>query len=225
MLPTNSPSIVHIRNFLLFAILAASAEGCTYGPFITHAAIQWPGATLRQVDESVARPVGRHLFGATNGVVQVIAISSAGNVDFYAKSDGLTKQPEFVGAMTGSLSDSTGMLPRGAAAGPIEVLPPGQPIPQPQVHTANELSIDIDRAKLIDTGLSYDDVGRAVAKAREDEAFRLAPQETPTEAKIQHMIQVLNATTLPSRDKPVTLGDVTSIHVVPVPDVLVRHWP
>jgi hypothetical protein len=177
------------------------------------------------VDDSVARPVGRHLFGATNGVVEVVAISSASKADFYAKSDGLTKQPEFVQTMSGSLADAGGQLPRGAVPGPIELLPQGQAIPQPPVHSVGELSIDIDRAKLIDTGLSYDDVSRAVAKAREDEAFRVPADGSVTPAAAQHMVQVLNATTLPSRDKPVTLGDVTAIHVVAVPDIIERRWP
>ena len=218
-------SVVCVRSLVFFGLLAALAGGCTQGPYITHATIQWPGASLRQVDESVARPVGRHLFGATNGALQVIAISSAGKVELYARSDGITKQPDFVQAMSQSLADSAGMLPRGVVAGPIELLPKGEPVPQPTVHSVDELSIDIDRVKLIDTGLSYDDVSRAVARAREDEAFRPPADAATTAATARRMIQVLNATTLPSRYKPVTLGDVTSISVVAVPDVIERHWP
>ncbi len=218
-------SISCIRPLPVLALLATLAGGCTHGPYVTRATIQWPGASLRQVDESIAKPVGRHLFGATNGVVQVVAISSAGKVDLYAQSDGLTKQIEFVGAIGGSLADAAATLPRGAAAGPVELLPQGQPIPQPPVHSVDELSIDIDQAKLIDAGLSYDDVARAVAQAREGEAFHPPADGSTTPAAARHMTQVLQATTLPSRDKPVTLGDVTTIHVVTVPDVIERHWP
>jgi multidrug efflux pump subunit AcrB len=225
MSPTPPRSTVRLGAVASISLLAALAGGCTHGPYITHATIEWPGATLRQVDESVAKPVGRHLFGTANGVVEVTSVSSAGKVDLYARSDGMTKQPEFVQSMSESLAESTETLPRGALAGALEVLPKGKPISHPPVHSVEELSIDIDRFKLIDSGLSYDDVSRAVARAREDEAFHVPAGSSVTPAAAQHMIQVLNATTLPSRDKPVTLGDVTSIHIVAVPDVVEHHWP
>jgi multidrug efflux pump subunit AcrB len=229
-MPRNITHWVFLDRPLLIVglvITGALAGGCrAQGPYITHATIEWPGATLRQLDESVAKPVGQRLFASTNGVVEVTSISSAGKVDLYATSDGLARQHDFVQAISGSLTDAADTLPRGAAAGFVELLPKGEAVPEPPVHPVDKLRIDIDRAKLIDAGLSYDDVSRAVAKAREQEIAFLPPASGPTTAPaVRHMIDVLDATILPSRDKPVTLGEVAHIHVVPEPDVIERHWP
>jgi multidrug efflux pump subunit AcrB len=216
------------RALQAFALLFAAAAtiGCsTQGPYITHATIQWPGATPRQMDQVIARPVGQRLFGATNGVVRVTSISTAGKVDFFATSDGLTKEQTFVEAMGASLADSVDALPRNAAAGPIEVLPKGQAIPPLPPGSVEDLSIEPDRARLIDAGITEDDVARAVAKAREDEAFGPAANAPATAPSAEREIQVLKAATLPSRDKPITLGDVARIQVVAVPDAIERRWP
>jgi multidrug efflux pump subunit AcrB len=227
MLQTIRQRVVKIRPLVMIGLVCAavSAAGCAQGQYIARATLQWPGASPRQLDDAVAAPVGRALFGGTNGIVAVTSISSPGKVEVYATSDGLTRKAVFEQAVSESLADAAAMLPRGVVAGPIEVLPNGQPVPRPTVHNVNQLRIDIDRAKLVDAEVTEKDADEAAARTHAGDAFRVPDDGTLTPLMARQMIKAMSATTVPSREKPVTLGDVANVHFVAEPDLLVRHWP
>lgn len=214
--PSLLDCIIMSRPALLLCLLLTlcANSGCTSRKSaIVKITCTYHGASPSVMDSVVAFPVERAVMMA-NGVDTIKSLSTKGKTEVYVTCTSDRKPSEMLELIRRAVTLSENKLDPDASVTGIELLKPYETIPAQQPKMIDQLSVNIDLKKASNAGIVIKDIDRALAS--QDDS------PSPTQTSI---MKVSGLTIYGANGAHVRLGDVATVSIAKVPDVVIRSFP
>ena len=178
--------------------------------YIVRVVISCPGYSAAEAEDFVSQPY--RMAAMTLPFEEVVAISSEERCEFYFVARGVESN-KFLDQVRGV---SVGDLPSGTAVEEVKLLDRGANVPQVESKLVDALSIDLDRTKMAQNGVSVEAISKAVQSQGK------AP---PTKEGVRRLQAVVLDVDSWPHGRKIRLGDIAEIRIVQQPSHVVWQFP